>query len=137
MTFAIRGVGIALPATRISQDEAAQAARAVCRPPPDQATLLPVLYRMTGIETRHMAQPAEVVRDVLDGTDLSGSVFLPRGDDADRGPTTGQRLEHYAREAGPLALHAAQQALGRAEMPAPRVTPVSYTHLTLPTTPYV
>jgi predicted naringenin-chalcone synthase len=122
MSFAIRAVGIALPATRITQDEAAQAARTVCRPPPDQAMLLPVLYRMTGIETRHMAQPAEVVRDVLDGTDFSASVFLPRGDDADRGPTTGQRLEHYAREAGPLALHAARQALDRSELPPRQVT---------------
>jgi predicted naringenin-chalcone synthase len=122
MTFAVRGVGIALPATHIDQDAAVQAARAVCRPPPDQAALLPILYRMTGIETRHLAQPADVVRDVLDGTDGTGSVFLPRGDDADRGPTTGQRLEHYAREAGPLALHAARQALDRSGLPAQRVT---------------
>jgi hypothetical protein len=78
MTFAIRGVGIALPALRINQDEAVQVARAVCRPPPEQETLLPILYRMTGIETWHIAQPAEVLHDVLNGTNSSGSVFLPR-----------------------------------------------------------
>jgi predicted naringenin-chalcone synthase len=122
MSFAIRGVGVALPETRITQDESVQAARTVCRPPPEQQARLAVLYRLTGIETRHLAMAPEVVQDVLNGTSTSGSVFLPHGDDTHRGPTTGERLEHYARKAGPLALQAARQALGRAELPGGRVT---------------
>lgn len=122
MSFAILGTGTALPARRLSQAEAVEAARVVCARTARQAELLPVFYRLTGIETRHLVLDPQVVRDVLDGTRLSGSEFLPGGADDDRGPTTGQRMRHYAREAGPLAVAAAGRALERAGLPPRRVT---------------
>jgi predicted naringenin-chalcone synthase len=121
MSFAVLGLGTAVPATRVSQEEAAAAARVVCARTEQQAALLPVFYRLTGIDTRHMVLPPQVVRDALDGTRASASVFLPAAGD-DRGPTTRQRMEHYAREAGPLAAEAAGRALDRAGLPARRLT---------------
>jgi predicted naringenin-chalcone synthase len=122
MSFAILGMGTALPATRVGQDEAVRAAQAVCARTEKQAELLPVFYRLTGIQTRHLALDPAVVRDVLHGTRESGSVFLPTGAEDDHGPTTRQRMEHYAREAAPLALAAARQALERAGLEPGRVT---------------
>jgi predicted naringenin-chalcone synthase len=117
MSFAILGTGTALPARRVSQAEAVEAARVVCARTARQAELLPVFYRLTGIDTRHMVLDPQVLRDVLDGTRLSGSEFLPAGADDDRGPTTAQRMRLYGRETGPLAVAAARQALDRACLP--------------------
>jgi predicted naringenin-chalcone synthase len=122
MSFAVLGLGTALPATRVSQEEAVEAARAVCARTAEQAALLPALYRLSGIDTRHMVLPPQVVRDALDGTRASGSVFVPAGADDDRGPTTRQRMEQYAREAGPLAAAAAGRALDRSGLPPRRLT---------------
>jgi predicted naringenin-chalcone synthase len=122
MSLAILGIGTALPATRLTQAEAVQAARAVCARTEKQAELLPVFYRLTGIATRHLAMDPQVVRDVLHGTRLSASVFLPTGTDDDHGPTTGQRMQHYAREAAPLALAAARRALEPSGLAPDRVT---------------
>jgi predicted naringenin-chalcone synthase len=65
-----------------------------------------------------------VVRDVLEGTRRTGSVFLPRGTADDWGPTTGQRMRQYAQGAGPLALAAAGRALAAAGL-----APAAVTHL--------
>jgi predicted naringenin-chalcone synthase len=111
MSLALLGIGTALPATRVTQAEAVAAARAVCSRTAEQAALLPLFYRLTGIDARHMVLPPQVLRDALDGTRVSNSDFLPAGTAEDRGPSTGRRMEHYAREAGPLAARAAQQAL--------------------------
>ncbi len=124
MSFALLGIGTALPETRVSQAEAVAAARAVCSRTDEQAALLPLFYRLTGIDTRHMVLPPEVLRDALEGTRASGSVFLPAGTAEDRGPSTGRRMEHYAREAGPLAARAARLALERS-----RLAPRAITHL--------
>jgi alpha-pyrone synthase len=110
MSFTILGMGTALPANRITQDEAARAATIVCCQTAEQAALLPLLYRLTGIETRHMVVPQQVVDDVLAGTSQSESLFLPR-ESVNRGPTTQERMQVYAREAGPLAIQAAERAL--------------------------
>jgi predicted naringenin-chalcone synthase len=122
MSFAILGIGTALPSTRLTQAEAVQAARAICARTEKQAELLPAFYRLTGIRTRHLAMDPQVVRDVLHGTRESGSVFLPAATDDDHGPTTGQRMQHYAREAAPLALAASRRALERSGMGPARVT---------------
>jgi predicted naringenin-chalcone synthase len=124
MSFAILGLGTALPATALTQAEALTVAQKICCRTAEQAGLLPALHRQSGITTRHVAFGPEVVRDVLQGTCTSRSVFLPRGEDGDPGPTTAQRMEHYVREAGPLALRAARAALEQARM-APR----DFTHL--------
>src|SRR5947207_1718150 len=122
MTLALVGLGTALPATVIDQDEALSIARSLCCRTDEQATWLPAMYGHTGIERRHLVLRPDVVRDVLDGTKYSGSVFLPTGADDDRGPTTRQRLEHYEEAAGALALTAARRALEQGGRPARAVT---------------
>jgi predicted naringenin-chalcone synthase len=122
MTLAILGMGTALPTTTISQTDALHIARALCCRTEEQATWLPTMYGQTGIATRHLALAADLVRDVLEGTRHSGSVFLPTGADDDHGPTTGQRMEHYARLAPPLAVRAARAALERLGLAAAALT---------------
>jgi predicted naringenin-chalcone synthase len=124
MSFAILGLGVAVPPHAISQAEAAEVALKVCRLDMDQAAVVPVLYRQTGIHRRYMIFGPDVVRDVREGTTASGSVFLPSNRDDDHGPTTGQRMRQYAVEAPRLALAAAARALDEAALP-----PGSLTHL--------
>jgi predicted naringenin-chalcone synthase len=111
MGFAILGLGTALPSTRISQAEAVSLAERICCRSPEEAELLPALYRHTTIAERHLAFDRAVIRDLLDGTRYSGSVFLPKQIPGDLGPSTRQRMEHYRQQAGPLARRAAEGAL--------------------------
>ena len=122
MTLALVGLGTALPATVIDQDEALRIARSLCCRTEEQATWLPTMYGHTGIERRHLVLRPDVVGDVIDGTRHSGSVFLPTGAADDRGPTTRQRLQHYEDAAGALALTAARRALDQSGRPARAVT---------------
>jgi predicted naringenin-chalcone synthase len=122
MSLAILGIGTAVPATRVTQAEAVAAAQVICSRTAQQAALLPVFYRLTGIDTRHLAFPPQVVQDALHGTAASQSAFLPRRTDDDRGPTTRQRMQHYAQEAGPLAALAARRALDDAGLAPRRLT---------------
>jgi predicted naringenin-chalcone synthase len=124
MSLAIRGLGTALPPTTVTQSEAMQIARAVCCGSAEQASWLPALYQGSGIESRHLAFDRAVIRDILDGTRHSDSPFLPTGPDCDNGPTAGQRMAHYAEQAPPLAITAAQQALVQAG-----AAPEAITHL--------
>ena len=124
MTLAILGIGTAVPDTVLPQTDALEIARALCRPTDEQATWLPSMYQGTGIKARQLAFGADVVRDVLQGTNHSGSPFVPRGVPGERGPTTGQRMDHYAALAPPLALQAARGALDRSG-----VAPRELTHL--------
>ena len=117
MTLAILGLGTALPGTPIDQAESVAITKAVCCQTAEQAALLPVFYRQTGITTRHLAVDRAVVEDVLKGTALSGSFFLPHPE-RPHGPTTRQRMAHYGREAGPLAAQAAQSALEKSALTA-------------------
>jgi predicted naringenin-chalcone synthase len=111
MSFAILGLGTAVPATVHDQAEGLGIAKSLCCRTAEQATWLPAMYEGTHIRKRHLVLPRELVDDFLQGTRNSGSVFLPSGAPDDRGPTTMQRMKTYADEAGPLALKAARQAL--------------------------
>jgi predicted naringenin-chalcone synthase len=123
MSFAILGLGTAQPATSLDQVEAVAIARILCCPTEDEAESALSLYRQTGITKRHIAIPPEAVRDVLEGTRESGSIFVPRVKGArDPGPTTGQRMQHFAQQAVPLALGASESALHRAGSTAEDVT---------------
>jgi len=122
MSFAILGIGTAVPPTTISQQDAAGIARALCCRTAEQATWLPAMYAHSGVATRHLSFAPQVVRDVLDGTRHSGSVFLPTGTPDDRGPTTGQRMQHYAADAPPVALAASRRALDDAAVAAATIT---------------
>ena len=122
MSMALAGLGTAVPATRITQDEGMAIARSFCRPTDEQTTWLPGLYKHSGIDTRHLAFDRAVIRDILDGTRHSGSPFLASGLPNDRGPTTGQRMRHYSEQAGPLAVRAARQALDISNLEPSRIT---------------
>jgi prepilin-type processing-associated H-X9-DG protein len=124
MSFAILGMGTAVPPTAMSQAEACRVARALCCRTTEQETWLPLVYDHSGIRNRHSTLGLDVVQDVLQGTRSSGSVFLPTGKDDDRGPTTAQRLRHYAEHATPLALQAGRRALADAGL-----RPGAVTHL--------
>jgi predicted naringenin-chalcone synthase len=124
MSFALLGLGTSLPRTALTQAEAIQIAQRICCRTEEQAELLPALYRQSGIQKRHLAFSADIIGDVLQGTNHSGSVFLPREDPDDPGPTTAERMQHYVQEASPLAVEAARQALREAA-----VDPGCLTHL--------
>jgi alpha-pyrone synthase len=115
MSLAILGLGTALPSCRIDQDEALAIARSLARPTDEQDTWLPGMYSGTRINSRNLALPQALVTDILGGTQTCGSVFLPKNDPYDRGPTTGQRMEHYRDLAPGLAVRASAAALADAE----------------------
>ena len=112
MTFAILGIGTALPPAVISQPDALRIARALAHPTDEQATWLPSIYRGAGVAARHTALGNAVMRDMLDGSAHTSSPYLPTGAAVDHGPTTAQRMQHYAELAPPLAVQAAAAALG-------------------------
>jgi predicted naringenin-chalcone synthase len=122
--MAITGLGTAVPPTPVTQAEALVIAQRLCCPTEEQSTWLPGVYLHSGIDTRHFAFDPAVFRDVLDGTCHSASPFLPAGAAGDRGPTAGQRMRHYAEHAGPLAVRAARQALGRSGLEPGAITHV-------------
>jgi predicted naringenin-chalcone synthase len=124
MSLALLGLGTALPRTAVTQTESVQIAERICCRTKEQADLLPSLYRQSGIHRRHLAFSPDVIADVLQGTNESGSIFLPRPGVHDLGPTTAERMRHYIREAGPLAVEAARRALREAAM-----DPLTLTHL--------
>jgi predicted naringenin-chalcone synthase len=122
VSLAILGLGTALPATLIDQDDALRIAKSLCCRTAEQVTWLPTMYGHTAIERRHLVLGQDVVRDVIDGTRHSGSPFLPTGAADDCGPTTAERMEHYVASAGPLALRAVRQALEQSGVPAATLT---------------
>lgn len=126
MSLSILGLGTALPPNSILQAEAAEAAKRVCCDNADEAALLPVLYRQTGIRKRHMVFQEHMVQEIRQGTALEElkSEFTPKGGAADRGPTTGVRMKRYRTEAPVLAEQACGRALEQANLP-----PTAVTHL--------
>lgn len=121
MALSILSLGTAVPTTSVSAPEALAVARALCGSH-ERAAWLPAIYEGAGITTRHFSFERELVEDVLAGSTTSGSVFLPTGDPADHGPSTAERMAHYARHAAPLALRAAGLALERSGQPAAAIT---------------
>src|SRR5262249_2692515 len=103
-------------------EQAQRIALAVCCRTAEQSTWLPAIYQGTGITTRHMVYTADVLVDLLNGTQHSASPFLPTGKEDDRGPGTAVRMRRYASEAGPLALRAARQALERSGLSRAELT---------------
>jgi predicted naringenin-chalcone synthase len=124
MGFAFLGLGTSVPSTVYDQADGKVIAESLCCRTDEHATWLPTMYQGTGIAKRHMVLPQSLVDDVLQGTQDSGSVFLPTGEADDRGPTTAQRMHVYRAEAGPLAAAAAAAALRHANL-----SPAALTHL--------
>ncbi len=117
------GLGTALPPNRFTQEQGASIAQVLCLDP-RHAPLIPTLYRQTGISGRNLVLEEDLVRDVIDGTRHSRSVFLPKEHGPDSGPTTRERMEIYNAAAPPLALAASSRALKDAAIAAKAVTHV-------------
>jgi len=124
MSLAILGFGTAVPSTTITQPEAQEIARYLSVRNPEHENWLPHLYSQTGIDKRHFCMGRGLIRDMLDGTRHSQSVFLPRDVDDDPGPTTGERMAVYRAEAPDLAVRSARQALVHS-----KISPKSITHI--------
>src|SRR5687768_9426897 len=109
MSAAILGISTATPPRSIAQGDAADHAAARCCSTPEQARLLPALYRRTRVGRRgsvllngNGAQPRE-------------EFFPAARSQADRGPTTDARMRRYGDEAPRLAADAARAALDAAD----------------------
>ncbi|HEV3003239.1 MAG TPA: type III polyketide synthase [Pirellulales bacterium] len=121
MSLTILGMGTALPPHVVSQSEAAELGRLVCCQTEEQASLLRVLYRRSGVKNRHSVLPHRKALDwVAPAGDAASAV-----DAADRlGPTTRVRMQFYEEHASGLALTAAEAALCAAA-----IEPAAISHL--------
>jgi len=107
MTLVLKGVGTALPPHSISQADAAQLARRFHPGPDEEARLLPLLYRRSGVKQRQ-----SVLLHTPEGPpEERQSFFPPSKANGSRGPSIGERMQVYEREAPPLAVAAATRAL--------------------------
>lgn len=111
MNVTIRGIGTANPETILTREDGLGLARVLCSRTDEQATWLPAMYEGTRIRTRRTVLDRQVIRDVLEGTAISQSVYLPKPDPLDRGPTTEERMAIYRDHASPLAIAASKNAL--------------------------
>ncbi len=116
MSLAILGMGTALPPCSIAQGDAVELAKAFCCRTDEQARLLPTLYKHTHIQRR-----GSVLLET-NGSTPRQAFFSPRRGEADRGPTTEQRMQRYAQEAAPLALAAARRALAESQLAAAQIS---------------
>jgi predicted naringenin-chalcone synthase len=123
VSLSIVSLGTAVPDTAVSAAQAESVAMALGGSSA-RASWLRAIYGGAGITTRHMTFDRPVVDDVIQGSRVSGSVFLPTGEPDDHGPTTAQRMASYVTYAAPLATRAARRALERATIP-----PADVTHL--------
>jgi predicted naringenin-chalcone synthase len=104
--LAILGLGTALPAHAMSQDEAFELARRITCRTAEQESLVKVLYRRAGVSQRQTVVPHRLALEWLPPED-------PPQTEA-RGPTTAERMMVYGREAPLLAEKAAAAALADA-----------------------
>jgi predicted naringenin-chalcone synthase len=119
MSCTILGMGTALPSFSIGQQESAEYAALFTGATEYEKRRLPVLYRMSGVHTRH-----SVLLDGPQGAEVRQSFFPEPVDAADEGPTIGVRMGRYEVDAPRLAIAASREALERAE-----VLPSQITHL--------
>jgi predicted naringenin-chalcone synthase len=110
MSFAIWGLGTALPPFSITQELAAELSSKVSGHDDDQTRRLAALYRRSGVRKRHVA--------LLDRLDVNS---MP---DGSNGASTAERMEHYEAAIRPLAREAAKMALASSGVP-----PIEITHL--------
>jgi alpha-pyrone synthase len=133
MPLELLGLGTANPVNVITRAEGLGIAQVLSDPVVARSSFLPDIYAGSGVNTRHMVHGRDVVRDILEGTRLSGSPFLPGPDPL--GPTTGVRMRMYAEFAPPLATLAAARALTDSGLSAGAIThlvPVSCTGFVAP-----
>lgn len=106
------GIGTAVPANVLPQEQAAELAADVCCIDDGQRRSLRTLYRRAGVDTRHV-----VLSDALEAIE-DRFYTMPQP------PGTAERMQRFAAEARALAAAAARQALAESG-----VNPAAITHL--------
>ena len=124
MPMTIMGTGQALPAAIIDKHAALVLARSLSNGTDEQESWLAAIYENSGINTRRFCLGPEVVKDVIEGTDHTHSAFLPTRLPGERGPSTAERMEHYAEFAPDLATAAARNALEQSGLKPTDITHV-------------
>lgn len=111
MSLSIIGLGTAVPPDAVSPEDGLRIARYLAGPDVRTSDWLGPIYANSGIRQRFQVIGGHVVRDLWAGTNVSGSPFLPSASNDGLGPTTGERMDIYAEEVGPMAFRAASSAL--------------------------
>ena len=112
MLFTIRGLGLAIPAQSLSQEQAAEHAVEMWGNSIDRAAAVRTLFRQAGVQRRH-----SVLLDSPEGEDLvSQSFYRAASDPDDRGPSTRVRMERYETEALKLSIDACERAIHSASI---------------------
>lgn len=122
MSFVIGGLGTAHPPDAVTPEDGLGIARFLAGPDVRTSTWLVPVYANSGINRRFQVIGGPVVRDILNGTNLTHSPFLPTAANEGVGPSTGERMRIYAEETGPLAVRAAKTALGESGCSAADIT---------------
>ncbi len=117
MSLAILGIGTALPAYNANQTEAAVIAKQMVHGEVRESGWFDKLYELSMVDHR-----GSVLLDAPDEDGPNQTFYPPASAVDDRGPTTAERMQRYAREAGPLAIQAADQAMHRADVSAGEIT---------------
>jgi predicted naringenin-chalcone synthase len=117
MSFAIRGLGTALPRYALTQDETAAAIKTFFCQTEEQAQLLPVLFRRAGVKSRY-----SVLIKGLPGESNWQTFYPPSTGPDDRGPKTSERMDAYRNEAPLLAFQAAGRALEESSFTAKEIS---------------
>ena len=117
MSLALHAIGTATPPRQITQADAATLAIDFANAEPGRERTLAAIYRQTKIRTR-----GSVLLDEPGDAAYAQDFFLPATHGDDAGPTTAERMDRYAREAGPLAIRAARSAVAEAGVAADAVT---------------
>lgn len=116
MSFVILGVGSKAPDYPIAQTSSAEVACRLSCSTEDQARVLKILYRRTGIQRR-----SSVLLEATKGTPTHDFFLLPSSP-TDRGPGTGPRMSRYEQHAGKLSLEACARALEDSHLEATKIT---------------
>jgi alpha-pyrone synthase len=124
MSFEILGLGTANPASSVTPKEGLAIARLLAGPDVRTSTWLGPIYASAGVARRFQIIGFLAMQDALNGSNETGSPFLPTVANDGVGPTTAERMKVYTEEAGPLALRASADALSDSEL-----FPSSITHL--------
>ncbi len=109
MSMEVLGLGTALPASQVSQAEAAELSSRLIGLSEDQENWLTELYQLTGIKCRH-----------LSGLRAFGDLGV--WERSEQGPTTQLRMEIYEEQVRPLAIEATRKALAAAETHPDEIT---------------
>jgi predicted naringenin-chalcone synthase len=119
MSLRVLGLGTAVPAHQMSQEESAALARRIICQTDQQARILTALYHKAGVSNRYTVLPHEIA---LNWAPQATSGPAEPATRVSFGPTTGERMRFFAEHASPLALQATQRAIEKADVDPRRIT---------------